>query len=748
MPSSPARSAARVGAEATSPPPRPRERSRTVGSIAPLTPREQRGSGGDAPHVASSYGSPLAARRSSSSAAAAAATGNGTRPPTLYHGFEASPVAARRQPNGSGGAQPLRRGSGGGGGGSGSPGAGQRAGPAGSGSGSGGGRSRLAASGGAASPAPQQRHRQQRLLALLREPLPDGWEARLTPTGQVYYANHAARRTQWVRPNAPATADTAARRERDRDDYDRRSLLSVDMSRSGGGGDSGVAAASMSSVPHDHVLDADGFGFPSASPPTSRRPLPPARPSASHVSTLSPSAPSRRVLQLGGSGGGGGGGSRPSVPPRPPRSAAVSSPPRGAPSSSSSARSRGKVPATASSSNPHDRDWREYLIDEDLGEFPVGWERRLTPTGAAYFVDHVHRTTTFEDPRLASREERKQAAIQHEASLPQYKRDLRRKLLRLHDLFRHTLRGKETALRTGASGAAAAAAVSGGSGPHPTGMPLLKVDIAVSRDRIFEDSYLIIMKLRPDQLEGKLQIQFFGEDALDYGGVSREWFYSLSKEMMNPYYGLFQPSSNDQCVLLLLLLLLLLLRSYSSSKDLFELVFVCSRLPFCVSLTFPYPLSIPHLFVCVQSFGPVICYNSTFARSLGGFPAVAPHCCHRKCAPTPHCCHRKCVPTARQRNGFVATPFTPLAPVISHALPFIDLTRGSTSPSLPPPRPPPSSPCFSISTRDVSPFPCPPHPPPSISLPPRLDQTGTCFRSTPSRRSTRTTSRTSNLWGG
>lgn len=42
-------------------------------------------------------------------------------------------------------------------------------------------------------------------------------------------------------------------------------------------------------------------------------------------------------------------------------------------------------------------------------------------------------------------------------------------------------------------------------------------------------------KHRPEQLEGKLQIQFFGEDALDYGGVSREWFYSLSKELFNPY---------------------------------------------------------------------------------------------------------------------------------------------------------------------------------------------------------------------
>lgn len=34
-----------------------------------------------------------------------------------------------------------------------------------------------------------------------------------------------------------------------------------------------------------------------------------------------------------------------------------------------------------------------------------------------------------------------------------------------------------------------------------------------------------------------------GEKGLDYGGVAREWFYLLSKEMFNPYYGLFEYSS-------------------------------------------------------------------------------------------------------------------------------------------------------------------------------------------------------------
>ena len=32
--------------------------------------------------------------------------------------------------------------------------------------------------------------------------LPPGWEARMTPGGEVYYANNVLRTTQWDRPTA------------------------------------------------------------------------------------------------------------------------------------------------------------------------------------------------------------------------------------------------------------------------------------------------------------------------------------------------------------------------------------------------------------------------------------------------------------------------------------------------------------------------------------------------------------------
>lgn len=40
-------------------------------------------------------------------------------------------------------------------------------------------------------------------------------------------------------------------------------------------------------------------------------------------------------------------------------------------------------------------------------------------------------------------------------------------------------------------------------------------------------------------------VKFRGEEGLDYGGVAREWLYLLCHEMLNPYYGLFQYSTDN-----------------------------------------------------------------------------------------------------------------------------------------------------------------------------------------------------------
>ena len=76
-----------------------------------------------------------------------------------------------------------------------------------------------------------------------------------------------------------------------------------------------------------------------------------------------------------------------------------------------------------------------------------------------------------------------------------------------------------------------------------------KCDVRVRRGWVFEDSFPAIMRLRPEDLRKRLVVEFEGEDALDYGGVSREWFFLLSHEMFNPSYGLSVYSAYDNYTL-------------------------------------------------------------------------------------------------------------------------------------------------------------------------------------------------------
>ncbi|KAJ1677172.1 hypothetical protein EV182_006726, partial [Spiromyces aspiralis] len=50
-------------------------------------------------------------------------------------------------------------------------------------------------------------------------------------------------------------------------------------------------------------------------------------------------------------------------------------------------------------------------------------------------------------------------------------------------------------------------------------------------------------------LKKRLMIKFDGEDGLDYGGVSREFFLLVSHDMFNPEYCLFQYSAHDEYTL-------------------------------------------------------------------------------------------------------------------------------------------------------------------------------------------------------
>lgn len=72
------------------------------------------------------------------------------------------------------------------------------------------------------------------------------------------------------------------------------------------------------------------------------------------------------------------------------------------------------------------------------------------------------------------------------------------------------------------------------------------INLRCRRKDIFMDSYHRISKLKPEELKGKLHVEFDGEEGVDAGGVTREWFLMLSKEIFNPNYALFTPSLNGQ----------------------------------------------------------------------------------------------------------------------------------------------------------------------------------------------------------
>ncbi|XP_068185417.1 E3 ubiquitin-protein ligase HECW2 [Antennarius striatus] len=73
-----------------------------------------------------------------------------------------------------------------------------------------------------------------------------------------------------------------------------------------------------------------------------------------------------------------------------------------------------------------------------------------------------------------------------------------------------------------------------------------KVKLVIRRDHLLEDAFNQIMCYsRKDLQRSKLYVSFVGEDGLDYSGPSREFFFLVSRELFNPYYGLFEYSAND-----------------------------------------------------------------------------------------------------------------------------------------------------------------------------------------------------------
>jgi E3 ubiquitin-protein ligase HUWE1 len=73
------------------------------------------------------------------------------------------------------------------------------------------------------------------------------------------------------------------------------------------------------------------------------------------------------------------------------------------------------------------------------------------------------------------------------------------------------------------------------------------LQLSVRRDHVFHDSFKSLYFKKGDEMKfGKLNIRFHGEEGVDAGGVTREWFQSLSRQMFDPNYALFVPVSSDR----------------------------------------------------------------------------------------------------------------------------------------------------------------------------------------------------------
>ncbi|KAG0272828.1 hypothetical protein BGZ95_011388 [Linnemannia exigua] len=322
-------------------------------------------------------------------------------------------------------------------------------------------------------------------------PLPPNWERRVDQLGRTYYVDHNNRQTTWTRPSMTATTpersqELNSQTERERQQHNNRALPGE---RSGGA--SPLPGQSSTNVSETSSLNPAAVSTPSVGSATTIANTNGLAPTSLNSTTAGtgplPAGWEQRLTPEG----------RPYYVDHNTRATTWVDP-----------RRQQFVRMADPRSSTNQVAVHQQPVSQ-LGALPSGWEMRLTNTARVYFVDHNTKTTTWDDPRLPS---------SLDQSVPQYKRDFRRKLI----YFR-----SQPALR-----------------PVPG-----QCHMKVRRSHIFEDSYHEIMRQSPTDLKKRLMIKFEGEDGLDYGGLSREFFFLLSHEMFNPFYCLFEYSAHDNYTL-------------------------------------------------------------------------------------------------------------------------------------------------------------------------------------------------------
>uniref|UniRef100_A0A0G4FMN8 HECT domain-containing protein n=1 Tax=Chromera velia CCMP2878 TaxID=1169474 RepID=A0A0G4FMN8_9ALVE len=63
--------------------------------------------------------------------------------------------------------------------------------------------------------------------------------------------------------------------------------------------------------------------------------------------------------------------------------------------------------------------------------------------------------------------------------------------------------------------------------------------LSVRRDRLLHDTMGLLLQAKPLELRRPLKVKFEGEEGIDEGGVKREFFSILIRELLNPNFGMF-----------------------------------------------------------------------------------------------------------------------------------------------------------------------------------------------------------------
>ncbi|XP_058824784.1 E3 ubiquitin-protein ligase Nedd-4-like isoform X3 [Topomyia yanbarensis] len=317
--------------------------------------------------------------------------------------------------------------------------------------------------------------------------LPSGWEERQDAIGRTYYVNHIARTTQWERPTAAPPQHGINEMAAA---FQRRFHISNDPGDTEGTNSNAADNSSIRSVDASSSLTSS--------------PIPGAHNQQSQLPS-SDGLPPGWTMQFAANG-------------RlffidhiskktswvDPRTGVASSIPSASLNNNSAVGA--SIGAAGGVASPNARQ------EDELGSLPEGWEERVHSDGRTFFIDHNTRATQWDDPRLSNPKIAGQVVP--------YSRDYKQK----YEYLKSQLK-------------------------KPANVPN-KIDIKIRRTSILEDSYRIINSVtKVDLLKTKLWVEFEGEAGLDYGGLAREWFYLLSKEMFNPYYGLFEYSAMDNYTL-------------------------------------------------------------------------------------------------------------------------------------------------------------------------------------------------------